>query len=90
MQRGRTDARTLQVGLGWVPRPISPPPPPLLPVYRQHMPPCALPCPVLCYEELLDAQLTQLPGFRWTDVDEEAACGLCYTSGTTGNPKGVL
>ena len=66
------------------------PPPPLLPVYRQHMPPCALPRPVLCYEELLDAQLTQLPSFRWKDVDEEAACGLCYTSGTTGNPKGVL
>ena len=27
---------------------------------------------------------------RWTYVDEHAACGLCYTSGTTGNPKGVL
>jgi len=28
--------------------------------------------------------------FVWKDVDEKAACGLCYTSGTTGNPKGVL
>ena len=46
--------------------------------------------PVYCYEELLDAQLPGLSGFRWTDVDENAACGLCYTSGTTGNPKGVL
>jgi fatty-acyl-CoA synthase len=28
--------------------------------------------------------------FAWKEVDERAACGLCYTSGTTGNPKGVL
>src|SRR5690606_29576848 len=28
--------------------------------------------------------------FAWTAVDERAAAGLCYTSGTTGNPKGVL
>ncbi|MBV9542219.1 MAG: long-chain-fatty-acid--CoA ligase, partial [Alphaproteobacteria bacterium] len=28
--------------------------------------------------------------FEWKEVDEKAACGLCYTSGTTGNPKGVL
>src|SRR5690606_6589157 len=28
--------------------------------------------------------------FKWAEVDENAACGLCYTSGTTGNPKGVL
>jgi fatty-acyl-CoA synthase len=28
--------------------------------------------------------------FRWAAVDEQAAAGLCYTSGTTGNPKGVL
>ncbi len=28
--------------------------------------------------------------FRWGDFDENTACGLCYTSGTTGNPKGVL
>ena len=28
--------------------------------------------------------------FAWVDVDERAAAGLCYTSGTTGNPKGVL
>jgi acyl-CoA synthetase (AMP-forming)/AMP-acid ligase II len=30
------------------------------------------------------------PDFPWKEVDENAACGLCYTSGTTGNPKGVL
>jgi fatty-acyl-CoA synthase len=28
--------------------------------------------------------------FEWEDFDERTACGLCYTSGTTGNPKGVL
>jgi fatty-acyl-CoA synthase len=28
--------------------------------------------------------------FNWVDVDENQACGMCYTSGTTGNPKGVL
>lgn len=28
--------------------------------------------------------------FNWVDVDENDASGLCYTSGTTGNPKGVL
>ena len=28
--------------------------------------------------------------FKWKDFDERTAAGLCYTSGTTGNPKGVL
>jgi fatty-acyl-CoA synthase len=28
--------------------------------------------------------------YQWKDFDENTACGLCYTSGTTGNPKGVL
>lgn len=28
--------------------------------------------------------------FEWLPIDERDACGLCYTSGTTGNPKGVL
>lgn len=61
---------------------------------RQHMPraaPAALAArvQVLCYEELLDAQVGRLPSFRWPAVPEDAPCGLCYTSGTTGNPKGV-
>ena len=43
--------------------------------------------PVLCYEELLAAEAGAEPGFRWVDVDENDACGLCYTSGTTGRPK---
>lgn len=29
-------------------------------------------------------------GFSWPELDENTACGLCYTSGTTGNPKGAL
>ena len=42
---------------------------------------------VLVYEDLLDAQT---PDFDWPQIDERQASGLCYTSGTTGNPKGVL
>ena len=42
---------------------------------------------LLCYEELLAAQDGN---FTWANVDENAPSGLCYTSGTTGNPKGVL
>lgn len=41
----------------------------------------------LCYEELLDAEQTE---FAWPVVDENAGAFLCYTSGTTGDPKGVL
>jgi acyl-CoA synthetase (AMP-forming)/AMP-acid ligase II len=39
------------------------------------------------YEDLLAAQE---PGYDYPDLDERTAAGLCYTSGTTGNPKGVL
>src|SRR5436190_16754006 len=28
--------------------------------------------------------------FKWAEFDENTACGMCYTSGTTGNPKGVV
>ncbi|MBL8557018.1 MAG: long-chain fatty acid--CoA ligase [Phenylobacterium sp.] len=45
------------------------------------------PAGVLVYEDLLAAQT---PDFAWPDLDEKSASGLCYTSGTTGNPKGVL
>ncbi|XHS00157.1 hypothetical protein ACFB49_17550 [Sphingomonas sp. DBB INV C78] len=41
----------------------------------------------LCYEDWIAGRDTGTP---WGGFDENAACGLCYTSGTTGNPKGVL
>lgn len=42
---------------------------------------------VLRYEDLVAAETT---GFDWPDIDERAAAAMCYTSGTTGNPKGVV
>jgi fatty-acyl-CoA synthase len=42
---------------------------------------------VLLYEDVLAGQ----PGtFDWPEVDERSAAAMCYTSGTTGNPKGVV
>ena len=41
----------------------------------------------LRYEELLEEAG---PGYVFPDLDDRQAAGLCYTSGTTGNPKGVL
>ena len=51
-----------------------------------HMPETSLPN-AICYETLLAAES---PEFDWPDLDERTASALCYTSGTTGNPKGVL
>jgi len=42
---------------------------------------------LLCYEDLLEAAS---PDHEWPEFDEHTAATLCYTSGTTGNPKGVL
>jgi fatty-acyl-CoA synthase len=42
---------------------------------------------VVRYEELL---ADQKDGYDYPALDEQAAAGLCYTTGTTGNPKGVL
>ncbi len=53
---------------------------------RAHMPETTLPH-ALCYEDLLEGQADDYP---WPEFDERSASGLCYTSGTTGNPKGVL
>ena len=50
-----------------------------------HMPDS--PLAPLCYETLLEGQASEYP---WPDLPEETAAGLCYTSGTTGNPKGSL
>ena len=53
---------------------------------RAHLPPEA-PTGTLVYEELI---ASHSPEFIWPELDERQASGLCYTSGTTGNPKGVL
>jgi acyl-CoA synthetase (AMP-forming)/AMP-acid ligase II len=42
---------------------------------------------LLCYEDLLASSSDQ---FEWPLFDENSAASLCYTSGTTGNPKGAL
>jgi 3-(methylthio)propionyl---CoA ligase len=42
---------------------------------------------LLCYETLLAEASAD---YAWPQFDENTACTLCYTSGTTGNPKGVL
>jgi len=45
----------------------------------------------VCFEREFDDWLAAEDGdYRWHDGDERDPCGLCYTSGTTGNPKGVL
>ncbi len=50
-----------------------------------HMPETSL--PVVPYE----GWIAEVDGdFAWAPVDETAAAGMCYTSGTTGNPKGVV
>lgn len=40
-----------------------------------------------CYETLLAAESDE---FEWPEFDERKGASMCYTSGTTGNPKGVL
>ncbi|MHA6912660.1 3-(methylthio)propionyl-CoA ligase [Ralstonia pseudosolanacearum] len=52
---------------------------------RAHMPASSV--PMLCYEDLLAAQRAD---YTWPLFDENTASSLCYTSGTTGNPKGAL
>ncbi len=52
---------------------------------RAAMPQSTL--PLLCYEDLIAAESDS---FDWPVLHEGLAAALCYTSGTTGNPKGVL
>ncbi|MBU7441977.1 3-(methylthio)propionyl-CoA ligase [Paraburkholderia fungorum] len=55
---------------------------------RAHMPrDLDLATTLLCYEGLVDGHSD---AFDWPLLDENSASSLCYTSGTTGNPKGVL
>ncbi len=51
-----------------------------------HMPETSLPN-VMCYEDLI---APEEESFTWPMLDENTASSMCYTSGTTGNPKGVL
>jgi fatty-acyl-CoA synthase len=54
---------------------------------RAHMPAHSSIPGLLCYEDLIAASAD---AFEWPVFDENTASSLCYTSGTTGNPKGVL
>ncbi|GGB56339.1 MULTISPECIES: long-chain-fatty-acid--CoA ligase [Henriciella] len=51
----------------------------------EHMPENSL--GAVNFELWIDGRSTDV---EWGNFDEQTACGLCYTSGTTGNPKGVL
>ena len=53
---------------------------------EEHMPATEL-RNVLCYETMIEGESTE---FEWPRFPEETAASLCYTSGTTGNPKGVI
>ena len=58
---------------------------------RTHMPSAAQGSSIgesRCYEDLLEEESDD--GLAWPRLDELAAAVLCYTSGTTGDPKGVL
>lgn len=51
---------------------------------RARVPPSRL--DLLCHDDLIAGH----DAIDWADVDEDDGAGLCYTSGTTGRPKGVL
>jgi fatty-acyl-CoA synthase len=53
---------------------------------RAHMPDIGVPG-LLCFDDFIGEQSTD---YTWPEFDERSASSLCYTSGTTGNPKGVL
>ncbi|HYD61787.1 MAG TPA: 3-(methylthio)propionyl-CoA ligase [Noviherbaspirillum sp.] len=54
---------------------------------REHMPKTTVLSNLLCYESLLEQHDDD---YTWPVLNEAAASSLCYTSGTTGNPKGAL
>jgi 3-(methylthio)propionyl---CoA ligase len=54
---------------------------------REHMPKESSIPNLLCYEELVEAEDGN---YEWPTFDENTAASICYTSGTTGNPKGAV
>jgi fatty-acyl-CoA synthase len=60
----------------------------VLMIDKAHMPAQSTLPGLLCIEDLIAGQTDE--GFDWPALDEQAASSLCYTSGTTGLPKGVL
>ena len=60
----------------------------VLMVDRDHMPAESKIPGLICYEDLIAGEPND--HFEWPEFDELTASSLCYTSGTTGNPKGVL
>ncbi|MEW6098500.1 MAG: 3-(methylthio)propionyl-CoA ligase [Pseudomonadota bacterium] len=53
---------------------------------RAHMP-ASSSLDLECYDELVEAESGE---YRWPEFDENSASSICYTSGTTGNPKGAV
>ena len=54
---------------------------------RAHMPASTAIPNLLCYEELVEAEDG---AYSWPEFDENTASSICYTSGTTGHPKGAV
>ena len=54
---------------------------------RAHMPASTAVPNLLCYEEWVEAESGD---YAWPQFDERTASSICYTSGTTGNPKGAV
>jgi fatty-acyl-CoA synthase len=54
---------------------------------RAHMPASTAIPDLLCYDDLVEAESGD---YMWPEFDENTAATICYTSGTTGNPKGAV
>ena len=59
------------------------------PPHRRHRRRATRPRSATCCATRICSQPRPI-GFAWPDIDERAAAAMCYTSGTTGNPKGVV